>query len=92
MEFRQLIRERASQRLLFLPHAARQMPRPDQMISTADVRKVLENGDIIEDYPEDTRGRAQLPDSGQGKRWRADTYRMCTKGRIVGDKNGVYSG
>ena len=30
------------------------------MISTADVRKVLEEGEIIEDYPEDTRGPSCL--------------------------------
>jgi hypothetical protein len=30
------------------------------MISTADVRKVIEEGEIIEDYPEDNRGRSCL--------------------------------
>lgn len=60
MEFRQLIRDRASQRLLFLPHAVRQMSRPGRMISTADVRKVIEDGEIIEDYPEDVRGHSCL--------------------------------
>lgn len=60
MEFRQLIRDRASQRILFLPHAVRQMSRPDRMISTADVRSVLGEGEIIEDYPEDTRGHSCL--------------------------------
>ena len=49
MEFRQLIRDRASQRILFLPHAVHQMSRPDRMISTADVRKSIEEGEIIED-------------------------------------------
>lgn len=66
MEFRQLIRVRASQRLLFLPHAVRQMSQPDRMISTADVRKVIGEGEIIEDYPEDTRGRSCLM-LGRGK-------------------------
>ncbi|MHB1610038.1 MAG: DUF4258 domain-containing protein [Acidiferrobacter thiooxydans] len=60
MDFRQLVRERASQRLLFLPHAVRQMSRPDRMISAEIVRKVLEDGEIIEDYPEDVRGRSCL--------------------------------
>ena len=60
MEFRQLIRDRASLRLLFLPHAVSQMSRPDRMISTADVRKVIEEGEIIEDYPEDSRGHSCL--------------------------------
>lgn len=66
MEFRHLIRDRALQRLLFLPHAVRQMSRPDRMISTADVRKVIEDGEIIEDYPEDTRGHSCLM-LGRGK-------------------------
>ena len=60
MDFRQLVRERASQRLLFLPHAVRQMSRPDRMISTGIVREVLEDGEIIEDYPEDVRGHSCL--------------------------------
>jgi len=60
MEFRQLIRDRASQQILFLPHAVRQMSRPDRMISTADVRKVIEEGEIIEDYPQDARGHSCL--------------------------------
>ncbi|MGE3297797.1 MAG: DUF4258 domain-containing protein [Porticoccaceae bacterium] len=69
MEFRRLIRDRASQRILFLPHAVRQMSRPDRMISTADVRRVLEDGEIIEDYPEDTRGHSCLI-LGRGKEGR----------------------
>ena len=38
---------------MFLPHALRQMAHPDRMISTKEVRAVLERGEIIEDYPED---------------------------------------
>lgn len=30
------------------------------MITTAEVREVIEHGEIIEDYPEDTRGRSCL--------------------------------
>lgn len=80
MEFRQLIRHRASQRILFLPHAVRQMSRPDRMISTADVRKVLEEGEIIEDYPEDTRGHSCLI-LGRGKKGRPiHIYSTCAEG------------
>jgi hypothetical protein len=60
VEFRQLIREKAIQRLLFLPHAIRQMSRPDRMISSSDVRKVIDEGEIIEEYPEDARGHSCL--------------------------------
>ena len=66
MEFRQLIRDRASKQILFLPHAVRQMTRLDRMISTADVRNVIEEGEIIEDYPDDARGHSCLI-SGNGR-------------------------
>jgi len=50
------IRRAAARRVLFLSHAVRQMSRPDRMISVAEVRKVLQAGEIIEDYPEDAQG------------------------------------
>jgi len=37
---------------IFLPHAVRHMSRVDRMISPNDIRQVLNNGEIIEDYPE----------------------------------------
>jgi len=55
-----LVREAARKRLLFLPHAVRQMSRLDRMISPSDIHEVLENGEIIEDYPEDRRGHSCL--------------------------------
>jgi hypothetical protein len=54
------VRKSASKRILFLPHAIRQMSMPDRMISTTDIRMVIEHGDVIEDYPEDTRGHSCL--------------------------------
>ena len=54
------IRDRASQRILFSQHALRQMSRPDRLISTTDIRMVLEKGEVIEDYPEDPRGHSCL--------------------------------
>ena len=56
----QRIREVAKKKSLFLPHALRQMNRPERMISTAEIRQVIEHGEIIEDYPEDTRGHSCL--------------------------------
>jgi hypothetical protein len=47
-------------RILFLPHAIRQMARPDRMITTEEVRRVIMKGEIIEDYPEDARGHSCL--------------------------------
>ncbi len=55
-----LIRETAKKRILFLPHAVRQMSRTDRMISTSEIRSVVEKGELIEDYPEDARGHSCL--------------------------------
>ncbi len=54
------VRESAAKRILFLSHAVRQMSRPERMIRVAEVRAVLENGEVIEDYPEDARGHSCL--------------------------------
>jgi hypothetical protein len=54
------VRQSASRRILFLPHAIRQISRPDRMITTADIRAVIEAGEIIEDYPDDIRGASCL--------------------------------
>jgi hypothetical protein len=54
------VREAAQKRVLFLPHAVRQMSRPDRMISAAEVRGVIEHGEVIENYLEDTRGESCL--------------------------------
>lgn len=56
----ELVRSSAKKRILYLPHAVRQMSHPDRMISTADVRNVIEKGERIEDYPEDARGHSCL--------------------------------
>jgi hypothetical protein len=50
----------ATKRLLFLPHTIRQMSRPDRMIKAVDVENVVRTGEIIEDYPDDTRGHSCL--------------------------------
>jgi len=54
------IRAAAGIRYLFLPHAMRQMSRPERMISTREIRLVIEQGEIIENYPEDARGHSCL--------------------------------
>ena len=59
-EYLSLVRKRAEQKLLFLPHAIRQMMHPDRMITTLEVRKVIFEGEIIEDYPDDARGHSCL--------------------------------
>lgn len=55
-----MIRKAAERKYLFLPHAMRQMNRPERMISTREIRRVVEQGEIIENYPEDSRGHSCL--------------------------------
>ena len=59
-EIAPLVNAAARKMLLFLPHAVRQMSRPDRMISVQEVRRVVLRGEVIEDYPEDARGRSCL--------------------------------
>ena len=54
------VRTAAVKRLLFLPHTIRQMSRPDRMITTKDVENVIMMGEVIEDYPDDSRGHSCL--------------------------------
>jgi hypothetical protein len=55
-----LVRNAAKKRRLFLPHALRQMGRPERMITTTEVRDVIEHGEVIENYPKDSRGHSCL--------------------------------
>ncbi len=54
------VRAAAQQKVLFLPHALRQMLRPDRMIRRAEVLRVIAEGEVIEDYPKDARGHCCL--------------------------------
>ena len=54
------IKKSANKRILFLPHALSQINTPERMISTNEVRKVIFDGSIIEDYPDDVRGHSCL--------------------------------
>ena len=49
-----------AKRVLFLPHAIKQMSRLDRMITTEEVNNVVEYGDVIEEYPADERGQSCL--------------------------------
>ena len=55
-----LVQAAAGKRILFLPHAIRQMSLPERMIKTADIRRVIFDGEVIENYPEDARGHSCL--------------------------------
>ena len=54
------VREAAAKMLLFLPHAIRQMNKPERMITEAEVREVVMQSELIEDYPQDVRGHSCL--------------------------------
>jgi len=57
---KQKIISSAKKKILFLPHAIKQMSRPDRMISTEEIRDAVLNGQIIEEYPNDDRGESCL--------------------------------
>ena len=54
------VRSAAQKKILFLPHALQQMLRPNRMIRGVEVREVIEQGEVIEDYPSDARGHSCL--------------------------------
>ena len=54
------LREAAAVKLLFLPHAIRQMNKPERLITAAEVREVVLQTIVIEDYPDDVRGHSCL--------------------------------
>lgn len=55
-----LVHISAKKKILFLPHAVRQMSRAERMISTSEIRHLAEKGEVIEYYPEDVRGHSCL--------------------------------
>lgn len=59
-DMKQKVIAAASRKILFLPHAIRQMSRPERMISTDEVREAVLSGEIIENYPDDPRGESCL--------------------------------
>ncbi len=54
------VRNAARKKILFLPHAVRQMARPERLISPGDVRAVIDDGKLVEDYPDNSRGHSCL--------------------------------
>jgi hypothetical protein len=60
MQFVETVRTAARKHILYLPHAIDQMNASDEMITTEEVRAVIFDGEIIEDYAEDARGHSCL--------------------------------
>jgi Domain of unknown function (DUF4258) len=54
------VRAAGRKRILYLPHAIRQMSRFDRMITPQEVQTVAMTGRLVEDYPEDLRGHSCL--------------------------------
>lgn len=54
------VKQAAGKKLLFLPHAIRQMSRPERMITPQEVEKVVMTGELVEDYSHDSRGHSCL--------------------------------
>lgn len=54
------VRLAAGKKVLFLPHAIRQMSRPERMITPQEVEQVVITGELVENYPQDHRGPSCL--------------------------------
>lgn len=54
------IRDVLKRKILYTLHALDEMNAEDELISKDEVREVVLNGEIIEDYPEDKRGHSCL--------------------------------
>lgn len=52
------------------------MTRPERMITPSEVRRIIEDGALVEDYPEDARGHSCLL-HGRGSRQR-DIHVVCS--------------
>ena len=50
----------ANKKILFLPHAMKQMSHPGRMITADEIRETVLLGEVIEEYPEDQRGESCL--------------------------------
>ena len=50
----------ATKLILYLPHAVSQMARPQRRIRRNEVESVVMTGEVIEDYPNDSRGHSCL--------------------------------
>ena len=57
---KQKIISSANKKILFSPHAIKQMSRPERMITTDEIRDAVLFGEVIEEYPEDQRGESCL--------------------------------
>ncbi len=59
-DFKLKIQQSADKNIFFTIHSAQQCIRKERMISTEEIKKVISDFKIIEDYPFDTRGHTCL--------------------------------
>ena len=69
------VRAAAARRILFLPHALDRMNAADPMINVDELRQVIQQGDLVEDYPDDVRGHSCLL-AGHGE-WGRVLHVVC---------------
>jgi len=60
MTFLEKVKRKAEKRIMYTEHALDEMNAEEDMISKDEVRQVIFQGEIIEDYPEDRRGHSCL--------------------------------
>ena len=58
--FLEKIRKTAQRQIIYTEHALDRMNAENEMITLEEVREVVAQGEIIEDYPEDVRGHSCL--------------------------------
>lgn len=62
------IKQAANKNVIYTAHAVDEMNTEEELITTEEVRQVVLNGEIIEDYPEDKRGHSCLMFSAPGNK------------------------
>jgi hypothetical protein len=66
-----LVKKASAKSILYSLHALDEMNAEIEIITTSEIRHVINNGEIVEDYPEDKRGHSCL------------MFAMTDKGRPV---------
>ncbi len=54
------IRKAAAKKIIYTPHAVIQITNLERMIEPEEIRKVISEGEIVENYPYDVRGNTSL--------------------------------
>ena len=54
------IRKAASKKIVYTPHAMTQITNLERMIEPDELRKVIDTGELVENYPYDMRGNTSL--------------------------------